>query len=257
MWYSPETVQIEKDLVSYCLTGKSIDIPGTRKKGLQQYKTLLRNNIDGLLSQAFPITYEVLTEKQWSKLVDEFHAKHKATTPQVWKLPGEFSRFVTEQQYSKKMNLPFLKDLLLFEWIEIAVHTMEDIDAEPYKTLGNLWTDVIVVNPHIDISVLEYPVHLYAAKESLQHKGTYFLLTYRHPETDDVHFLDVSPLHVHFLDRIRNEQVSAQFILDKLMKESEQLLNVNELRKNISGFITMLFKESVMLGYFYQQNKNF
>lgn len=249
MWYTPETIQWEKDLVSFCLNGKNISIPGTQLQGLQQYKRLLRNNMDGIMSQAFPIAYEVLNEKYWNQLIDDFHAQHKAKTPQVWKLPEEFIQFVAEQHYAKNLKLYFLNDLLYFEWIEIAVHTMEDREVRPYKGSGDLWKDVFVVNPVLDISILKYPVHLYAVKESLKHKGTYFLLTYRHPATDEVHFLDLPPLHAHFLDRIENEGISVQLILEDLMNEAEQILNINELRRNISDFIRKMQKELVLLGF--------
>lgn len=249
MWYYPETIQIEKDLVSLCLTGKDIVIPGTRKKGLEQYKKLLRNNIDGTMEQAFPIAFEVLTEEQWVLLIDDFHAKHHARTPKIWKLPGEFVQFVKEQDYATQLELPFLNDLLKFEWIETAVHTMENISPEPAQSNGVIWQDILVVNPEMAITPLDYPVHLYAARESVNHKGNYFLLTYRHPHTYEVYFVGLPPLHAYFLERIIQERLSLDAILNDLMQNSPELLNVHELKKNLEDFVRTLLSEFVFLGF--------
>jgi len=97
MLYSKETYKIEQSLAEWCRTGKNIDIKGTKKEGLKQYRRLLRNNINNTMEQAFPIANEVLTEKEWDTLIDDFFANHKAQTNHVWKLPFEFYQFVQKQ----------------------------------------------------------------------------------------------------------------------------------------------------------------
>jgi hypothetical protein len=247
MWYTPETYQIEKDLVHWCKTGEPVTIPGTRQEGLNQYRRLIRNNIHNALEQAFPIAFTVLTESQWNTLVDDFHALHPAVTPQVWKLPEEFYRFVKANGYAKTFSLPFLNDLLHFEWIEIAVHTMEDQSPAPYRSKGNKLTDSLVVHPEFRLIRMEYPVHIYAAEEALQHAGDYYLLTFR-TRNFDVQFIDLPALHAFYFEQIVQGKTGAE-LLKMLEEQSGQILNTSELKQNLLEFIDTLFHQGLFCGF--------
>jgi hypothetical protein len=247
MLYTPETVQIEKDLVHWCKTGEPVTIPGTRQKGLDQYRRLIRNNIHNAMEQAFPIAYTVLTETQWNMLIDDFHAHHPAATPQVWKLPLEFYSFVEANNYVDKFSLPFLNDLLRFEWVEIAVHTMEDQAPEPFRKEGDPLTDKIVVHPEYQMISLKYPVHLYAAEEALHHPGDYFLLIFRTRDFD-VQFVDLPALHAFYFEQIAGGNTVGG-ILKKVAQSSSSILNIMELKQNILGFIQTMFSQKVFSGY--------
>ncbi|VAW30284.1 hypothetical protein MNBD_BACTEROID07-1579 [hydrothermal vent metagenome] len=247
MLYTPETYQIEKDLVHWCKTGEPVAIPGTRQKGLDQYRRLIRNNIHNAMEQAFPIAYTVLKETQWNTLIDDFHANHPAATPQVWKLPEEFYTFAEANHYDEKFSLPFLNDLLHFEWIEIAVHTMADKTTDAFSKDGNPLTDKIVVHPEYRMIQLNYPVHLYAAEEALSHKGDYFLLTFRTRDFD-VRFVDLPMLHAYCFEQILSGKTVAGF-LKEIEHSSGQLLNTAELKRNILEFVQTMFSQGVFCGY--------
>ncbi len=247
MLYTPETYQIEKDLVHWCKTGEPVAIPGTRQKGLDQYRRLIRNNIHNAMKQAFPIAYTVLSETQWNTLIDDFHAHHSAATPQVWKLPLEFYSFVKANNYTDKYSLPYLNDLLHFEWIEIAVHTMEDKAPESFRKEGNPLSDEIIVHSEYRLIRLTYPVHLYAAKEALQYPDDYFLLTLRTRDFD-VRFVDLPPLHAFYFEQMAVGKTAGE-ILKEVEQSSNRVLNTMELKQNILGFIQTMFSQQVFVGY--------
>jgi len=247
MLYTPETYQIEQDLVRWCKTGDPVTIPGTRQKGLAQYRRLIRNNIHNAMEQAFPIARTILTETQWNRLIDDFLAKHPAATPQVWKLPEEFYTFVKNENYAQEFALPFLNDLLIFEWVEIEVHTMTDQTPLPYRKKGDIFTDAIVVNPEHRLVRLTWPVHLYAAGKALEHPGDYYLLTFRTRDFD-VRFVDLPALHAFYFEQFVAGR-SASDILDTIKASTPQMVNLEELKQNILGFMKTLLSEKVFLGY--------
>ena len=247
MLYTPETYQIEKNLVQWCKTGEPVTIPGTRQSGLNQYRRLIRNNIHNAMEQAFPIAFTVLTEAQWDILIDDFHALHPAATPQVWRLPEEFYTFVEAHRYNEKFSLPFLNDLLHFEWIEIAVHTMKDAAPAVCRKEGNPLEDVIVVHPEHRMIRLKYPVHLYSAEKAASHEGDYFLLTFRTRDFD-VRFADLPPLHAFCFEQILQGKTGAE-LLKEVEQPSGQMLNTMELKQNILEFIQTMFSQGVFCGY--------
>ncbi len=248
MLYSKETYKIEQHLAEWCRTGKNIDIKGTKKEGLKQYRRLLRNNINNTMEQAFPIANEVLTKKEWDTLIDDFFANHKAQTNHIWKLPFEFYQFVQKQSYAIKFNKPFLNDLLYFEWIEIEVHTMADQSPEPYRKDGDVNKNKIEVNPEYKLIKLKFPVHLYATEEAKKHSGNYFLLVYRHPDNFEVRFVDLPALHILFFEKIVNEEKTISEIL-KEIEDASGSENIEAIEKNILDFVETMFDQKVFLGY--------
>ena len=248
MLYSKETYQLEQQLAKWCMTGKSQTIEGAKAEGLKQYRRLLRNNINNAMAQAFPISKEVLTSKEWDFLIDDFFANHKARTSQIWKLPYEFYKYIEMQSFAIKFNKPYLNDLLHFEWMEIEVHTMQDSYPELYKSEGDMKLDNIEVNPEYRLIKLNYPVHLYAAEESQKHEGNYFLLVYRHPDNFEVKFIDLPVLHTLFFEKVSNEGMCISHILTEIVEVSD-FENKEALEKNITDFATTMFEQKVFLGY--------
>ncbi len=247
MLYTKHTYNLEKGLSNWCRTGEPVVLNASREDGLKQYRRLFRNNIHNTLVQAFPIANEVLPEIEWNELVDAFFSKKDVKDGRLWLMPRDFYEFVLEKGFAQKYEKPWLNDLLLFEWIEIEVHTMADAPKEPFLKKGDMMEDVIHINPEYRLVQLEYPVHLYAAEESENKKGTWFLLTHRDPETFSVKFSNLHALAVVVFEKIRIERKS----LHQIMKEFEikgQPLKEDQ-KKEIMTFVKLMFNEKVFLGF--------
>ena len=248
MLYTKETYQSQKKLTNWVRTGTDPSVPGTVFEGLKQYRRLFRNNINNTMMQAFPITLEILTKEQWELMVDEFFAIHNSQTPHIWKLPFEFYQFVESNNFAEKFNKPFLNDLLHFEWIEIDVYTMADEYPEPYNKHGDSFNERLECNNEYRLINLKYPVHLYAAKEAVNHIGDYYLLSYRVPETFKVKFINLPPLHVLFFEKISNEGMTAKEILDEFQTQNPEI-EIEQLKSNLLDFISKMLFEKVFLGF--------
>lgn len=248
MLYTDKTYDSQKRLTKWVRSGKESDVPGATSIGLKQYRRLFRNNIYNSLSQAYPISLEVLSDEEWNTLVDDFFENHDSKTPHIWKLPFEFFQFVKANNYAEKFDYPFLNDLLLFEWLEIEVYTMPNEYPEPYVKSGDILSDTLEVNPEYRLTQLEYPVHMHAAKDSINHKGVYFLLTYREPKTYDVKFMNLDPLHVLFFEKVANENLNAKQIIDFIIEQNAGIPR-EKLTKNIMGFFETMINEKVFLGF--------
>lgn len=248
MLYSDKTYGNMQKLSDFVRSGSPQKLNASRADGLKQYRRLFRNNINNTMVQAYPITFEILSKEQWDILIDDFFSKHDAKTPSVWKLPFEFYQFVENNNYSDEFEMPFLNDLMHFEWVEIEVYTMEDNEIEPWTEDGDIIKNPIRINPDYVITQLEYPVHQYAAKESVKHRGTYFLLTYRTQKSFDVKFIDLPVIQVYFVEKIANENLSAKEIIDELLKKNPQN-KAEELEAYFKEFALTMFEQKVFIGY--------
>ncbi len=247
MKLSKETEAIQNSLALYCRSGVEPPIPVSRPESLPQYRRLVFNIVLNTMQQAFPIAYKNIPGSEWKDLVHEFFLNHDSQTPQVWKLPFEFYQFVSQNNYSKSLKKPFLDDLLFFEWIEIEVHTMPDIEVTKHKTEGNLFTDILVLNPEFKLFKLNYPVHIHPPEKATELKDDYFVIAYRHPNDLTVRFLNLSILHTFIIEKLIEEKYTLNQIIDDTIGLFK--INKNELIINISTFLNDLFNQRLILGY--------
>lgn len=222
-----ETQQQQNLLAGYCRTGEEPEgLIGINKDNLHHYRRLVYNIVTDILETAYPITYSYLNNEIWNDLVNEYFTEHKCQTSQVWRMPFEFYEYCLEKNKAEQLNIPFLNDLLYFEWLELDVHTMEDIEYPPFKLDGDLLSERIVLNPEYRIIPLTYPVHTTAPGDELTtKKGNYFLLIYREKESGNVQFVDLSMFYTYVLENIANGS-----LLKDILVEANSAFGINDIK---------------------------
>lgn len=245
-----KTYQAYSGLAKYCRTGddkftQDIDL---RQDRIHHYRRLVFNITNNTLKQAYPITFKLFTEEQWKLIVNDYFENHNAQEYRIWQMPKEFYQFAKDENYAEKFAYPFLNDLLLFEWIEIDVHTMEDEEFPNFKTQGNIWEDTLVINPEYRLLQLEYPVHIKKTTDiSENDKGNYFLFAYREIENQGVRFMNLSVLYAYLLEQIE-EGFSVNTILETYCSLTQtDLSSIN--KKDVESFIEKLSSKKVILGF--------
>ncbi|MFC2080058.1 DUF2063 domain-containing protein [Bacteroidota bacterium] len=243
-----DTKDIQDLLAGYCKTGKEVPIPGIAKGRIHHYRRLVFNVIKNTMDQAYPIASSSMEAKIWDSLVDEFFSTHSAASTQIWKLPFEFYEYHKLADTAGRLNMPYLNDLLYFEWAEIEIHTMPDVPYPSFLESGNILNDSLVLNPEHEILQLEYPVHKHALKEIENKKGLYHVLLFREPETGNVRFMELSVLHAFILMKISETGLPLQEFKGEIASisgvESEKFLD-----DFLISFIQDLMKSRMVLGY--------
>ncbi|MCE3228061.1 MAG: hypothetical protein K0S32_2612 [Bacteroidetes bacterium] len=244
-----ETYSQQSILADYCRTGITPDnLIDINKDNLYQYRRLCYNIAEDIIETAYPITYSFLDNEIWKDLVQTFYSEHKCQTPQVWKMPLEFYGYCKEKNIQEKLNIPFLNDLLYFEWLELEVHTMEDIEYPKVKQEGDWVSDPIAINPENILVKLEYPVHTTAPTDGLaEKKGDYFLLIYREKESGNVQFVDLSMFYTYILENLKNGA-----ILKDILVEANSLFQINDiklLKDRSLEFINDLKQRNFIIGF--------
>jgi len=243
-----DTRKIQETLGNYCRTGGKLELPGLTPGRVRHYHRLVMNVVKDTLSVAFPITRAALPDSGWNELVTGFFEQGDPRTPRVWMLPLEFYRFHLYRESGTRLGLPWLNDLLLFEWMEIEVHTMPDVDPGPYVNHGKLLNDALVFNPEKRLLSLDYPVHLHPVEQASGMKGSWFVMLYRLPESGNVRFLDLSPLHVHILAEMEEREAAVSDLKAEIARisgiESEAFLD-ETLEKLLGAFM----EKQLILGF--------
>jgi len=244
-----ETYSQQAKLATYCRDGVTpTGLININEENLYQYRRLVFNIVKDIVETAYPIAYSYLNNDIWEDLVYNYFVEHKCQTTQVWRMPLEFYDYCVEKNIAEKLNIPFLNDLLYFEWLEMEVHTMEDIEYPVITQTGDWTNDKIAINPEYKLIKLTYPVHTTAPGEELTNKkGDYFLLMYREKESGNIQFIDLSMFYTYILENLKNGA-----ILKDILVEANSLFRINDiklLKDRSLEFINDLRNRNFIIGF--------
>lgn len=242
----PETKQIQENLGDYCKLNHNEDIKGAKKDRLHHYRRLIYNIIDDALENAYPITRKQLNDSQWKQIVDEFVQEHPCQNPQLYLMPGELIEFAQKKDYATKFNLPFLIDMLNFEWVEVEVHSMKNEKLDSYVNEGDYLNDKLYFIPYFQLISLEYPIHRLKEIDIKNFKDVYFLLVYRQPN-GTVQYTELNNLTTQIIHELYANDKSLLEALTPII-----IGKVDEVRSSVINqsldFIYKLKKLGVILG---------
>jgi len=248
MELTKQTENTQKTFAQYCRTGIDVDIEGITPGRIHHYRRLVYNVINGTLEQAYPLTYDLVSQDQWDDWVEHFFATAKLDSPQLFRMPENFYEWSVENNMDVVLDLPYLNDLLLLEWVEIEVHTMKNIDFPNVKMKGDILNDVLATNPEYRLIELDYPVHLYPAAECVEKKGHYYVLIFREAIQYKVQFVNLSILHLFLIQKIMLTETA----LINLIPEAVSLFSLdasNDITNKLIEFFNDLKSKGFIVGF--------
>jgi hypothetical protein len=243
---SPDTHKVQSQLAKYCRDGVEVELPGSKADRLTNYRRLVFNIIQDNIESAYPITYKYLDTEIWNELVYDFFSIHECQSYQVWKLPKEFMDFVVDKNYAEKHNLPFLNDLLSFEWAEMELYNSADIPYEYGFLEGDVFKGSISFNPENILLSLKYPVHMLPPEKALELQGNYFVLLFREKDTGKIQFVDLSVWYAFLIEQINQSGAT----IDELLDYAPQLFGVipvEELKASTELFIKSMIEKKFVI----------
>jgi uncharacterized protein len=265
-----DTVQYQSQLAQAALTGRKFSIPGVSIERQELYYGLVSNVIEDTLQRAYPLAYQLLSnhsfEKSnaWNFLIMEYKNSNFLTSPELWRMPEGLLRFVRDKDFSSLLNLPFLSDLLEFEFKEIEVYMMPNIVAVAHKAEKFSEQDTLLLNPHFQLLNLSFPVFkTIVPSELIESQGDYYLILFRHPKTLNVEFLELSPLFAKLILELRTYPLSMKDLLEK----AQEMISCNKidttndytfkeyLETQVIDFFSTLLNKGLLLGYIGENNE--
>lgn len=244
----PETKNIQSKMALFCRTGNEVELPGTTPNRFHHYRRLIFNIIEEHLESSFPIANEFIDSDVWDEMLDDFFSKHDCQSYQVWQIAGEFYKYAEKENYASKYQLPFLNDLLKFEWEELRLYNMENIKSPSYNNEGDILNDSLSLNPEHVLFQLEYPIHIQTPINAIEKKGNYFVLLYREKETGKVQFMDLSVWYALVIEQLSKSEVT----LTDLLNEAPKLfgeIDIEVLTESTMQFVEDLKSKQFVLGY--------
>ncbi len=243
---SDKTRRQQELLAAYARDGEAREIEGVTPGRIPHYRRLVFNVVRDALTSTYPLTVNLLIEKEWSILCQEFFAEHTCSDPQVWRMPEELIGYVAKSQTALCSSYPHLLDLLLLEWKEVEYYMMPDRIFEEKQTADPLhesWN----LNPESEVVRFRYPVHLKNARYiSRTDEGEFYCLIFRQPVSSKVKFMNLSPFLAWLMETLLQEPGLAPYELLPLIQEPYGSMDENTFAAQLTSFFEKLTEDGMV-----------
>ncbi|ABZ76152.1 conserved hypothetical protein [Shewanella halifaxensis HAW-EB4] len=119
-------VDVQQDFMDY-IKDPSRPLPdGIEARRMKIYRELFFNNVDGFVSNAFPVLKSLYKEEDWLEIVQSFFATHDCHTPIFVGISQEFLLFLQTEYQVTEIDPPFMLELAHYEWLELVVAVAQD-----------------------------------------------------------------------------------------------------------------------------------
>lgn len=187
------------------------------------YRELFFNNVEDFMANCYPVVKEIMGEDRWLVMMQDYFARHRASTPLFPAMPSELLTYLEHERQPLKPDPPFLLELAHYEWIELALSQSDEaVDTTVIDTNASLLSGVPIVSPLAMVLSYWYPVH--RISESFQPdkpgKTPTYLVVYR-DRLDDVHFMEINAVTFRLLQLVSdsNQPITGQKALETVSGE--------------------------------------
>jgi uncharacterized protein len=194
---------------------------GVVARRMKVYAEIVFNNLFESVSVCYPVSSKVLGKRAWKKLVRGFFSDYQSDTPIFREIPEQFLHYLNSPELNVQDDLPpYLASLAHYEWVELAVSTMQVPDLAEVNPQGDLLANQSVLNPALEILSYDYPVQLISPriKPSTPLANPVHLLVYRNAEFQ-VKFIETNPVTARLLALLQTGEHTGQTALEIIAEE--------------------------------------
>ena len=225
---TPDFKQVQYDFAKHLRNPAKFPQPDNiEARRMKIYSELFYNNVEGFMSNAYPVLRELTEDEKWHRMIRDYFEKHKASTPLFQEMPREFLKYLENEREAEQDDYPFMLELAHYEWVELALSVTDiENDYSNVDTEGDFLEGVPVLSKTAWPLNYSYPVHEISNELLPQQPGEQptYLVVYRDND-DDVHFLDINPVTAQLLQFITED--SGLTSTQMLTQIAEQLNHPN------------------------------
>ena len=167
---------------------------GIEDRRMQIYRDLFYNNVEGFISNGFPVLRSLISDEKWHRMVRSFFSEYRCQTPYFLEISQEFLSYLQDSRQPEQDDHPFMLELAHYEWIELAADTdVDEIPSTGFNAEGNLMQGRPLVSPLAYVLSYQYPVHQISVDfiPSEPPVVATFLIVYRDKD-DEVRFMEIN-----------------------------------------------------------------
>lgn len=170
------------------------------------YRELFYNNIEGFLESGFPVLRRLLDDDTWQTMARDFFVRHRCHSPLFLDIGREFLDYLNEERGERDGDLPFMRELAHYEWIELALSIAETEESVPVDSDGDLLEGIPVASSLAWPLTYSYPVHRIGPDFQPREPDAQptYLLAHRDAD-DEVQFMELNPVSARLFSMLQDQ----------------------------------------------------
>ncbi len=187
------------------------------------YRELFFNNVEGFLSNTFPVLKSLLHENDWLDLVQDYFCKNRSDSPYFSSIPEQFIEYLNTDRTGNADDFPFMQELAHYEWIEMVLELAEGEAHQPNSIISedDLLSSIVRVSDLAYPLAYGFPVHKIGSEylpDTCPENPTY-LVVYRDHD-DQVKFMEINAVTYALIEIIENNpEQDCQTHLQQIVKQ--------------------------------------
>jgi len=179
---------------------------GVEDRRMGIYRELFFNNVEGFLGSSFPVLHKLMDEHSWHALARDFYAHHRCHSPLFLDIPREFLDYLNEERGERDSDLPFMRELAHYEWVELALSVAENDEQTPLAVDGDLLAGAPLLSPLAWPLAYRYPVHRIGPDFQPREPDAQptYLLVYRDTR-DEVGFIELNAVSARLFSLLQEQ----------------------------------------------------
>ena len=249
--------KIQRNFTDYLRDPENNPVPlNIEPRRMAIYDELVFNNIEGFLSNGFPVIRSLFKQQQWQQIVREFILHHQCNSPLFAEITLEFIDYLSAKGRYLLEQYPFLLELAHYEWVEVSViyADEENISAKNLQNQAEIsdeqWlSQAPAISSVMHLLAYEYPVHQISIDTMPEQKSEagVFLAVYRKLD-DEIGFIELNAVSYRLIEIIDGE-TSGKLLIDTLAKEMGQN-NGNDLYAPAIEMLRGFMDRNIVVGIF-------
>ncbi len=224
----------------------------TSARGMQVYQEIVFNNVFNVISACFPVAQKVMGKRAWLKLLRGFLRDHSANTPLFHQIPLEFLSYLSSATLADANLPPYLSSLCHYEWIELKVAIMPDLEAgsqfaqQKICRASDLLNYQPVLNASLQLLSYPYAVHKISARHKPKSPQASYLAVFR-DATGQVQFIELNGLSHDLLTMLTSHNMTGKEAI-KLMAERLNHLSADAVQQFGGELLQRLAQQGLIVG---------
>lgn len=222
----PDFIRTQYEFAAHIRNPEKNPLPsGVEQRRMNIYNELFYNNVEGFMSNTFPVLRSLYDDDSWHALVRDYFENHKAHTPLFPEVPREFIKYLETERETKNNDFPFLIELAHYEWVELALAVSDQEIQENENIPDDVLDCKLSLSPLAWPLSYQYPVHQISSEFIPEKPGEAptFIIAFRDKD-DEVHFMEINPLTAHLVHLIsENPNNTARQHLEQIAEELPHL----------------------------------
>ncbi len=179
---------------------------GIEDRRLAIYRELFYNNVEGFLSNGFPVLRELTDDDDWHAMVRDFFANHRCHSPLFMEISREFLTYLEQERGERENDFPFLRELAHYEWVELALSVAESDPGQIDDPDGDLLEGIPVLSSLAWPLCYQYPVHRISPDYQPDKPADQpvYLMVYR-DGNDDVGFMELNAISARLFSLLQDD----------------------------------------------------